>query len=85
MTKLNTDNFGSESTPSISLAIEDRLKQYKVGDKIQTLASRRGRLVELTVSFAAKPMQTWKLEILKTPTPQQSESLSSWLHRPAGK
>ncbi len=69
----------------LSETVDERLKQYKVGDQIQALISRRGKLVELTVALAAKPPQTWKLELLKTPTQQQTESLSSWLHRPAAK
>jgi predicted metalloprotease with PDZ domain len=57
------------------------LKQYKVGDKINILVSRRGKLIELPVTLLAKPKQTWKLEVLKTPTPLQTESFSKWLHR----
>ncbi len=65
--------------------IDERLKQYKVGDRIMTLVSRRGRLIELPVILLAKPKQNWQLEALKAPTPMQSESLSSWLHKPVGK
>lgn len=69
----------------LSEPIDERLKQYKVGDKIDVLVSRRGKLIDLPVSLLAKPTQTWKLEMLKSPTPKQSESFSSWLHRSAAK
>lgn len=66
----------------LSEPIDERLKQYKVGDKINTLVSRRGKLIELPVDLLAKPKQSWKLETLKNATPLQSESFSSWLHQP---
>jgi predicted metalloprotease with PDZ domain len=69
----------------LSEPLDERLKQYKVGDKIVTLVSRRGKLIELSVILMAKPLPTWKLELLKTPTPQQSESFSRWLHKPVSK
>lgn len=68
----------------LSEPIDERLKQYKVGDKINLLLSRRGKLIELPVSLLGKPTQTWRIEILKDPTPLQKESFSSWLHTPAG-
>jgi predicted metalloprotease with PDZ domain len=69
----------------LSEPIEERLKQYKVGDQLNVLVSRRGRLMELPVSLKAKPEETWKLEMLKTATPLQSASFSSWLHQPTDK
>ena len=59
--------------------LEERLKQNKVGDVVNILVSRRGKLMEIPLTLQAKPTAAWKLEQAKEPTPQQRENFASWL------
>ena len=56
-----------------------RLKQYKPGDRIRILVSRREKLLELPVTFAAPPSKKWRLELSKTATEEQKKRLRAWL------
>ncbi len=42
--------------------LEERLKQLRVGEKVELLVARRGKLVPLSVTFTSKP-GAWKLEV----------------------
>lgn len=59
--------------------LDERLKQYKVGDVVKVLVSRRGKLIEVPLNLTAKPAAAWKLEQAKEPTPAQQQSFASWL------
>ena len=52
---------------------EDRLKQYRPGDQVELLISRRGRLRTLDIVFGEKPPEKWKLEI----DPDASEAVKA--------
>jgi predicted metalloprotease with PDZ domain len=62
--------------------LEERLRQNKVGDTVKILVSRRGKLIEIPVTLAAKPAAAWKLETIKEPSPAQKDNLATWLHVP---
>jgi predicted metalloprotease with PDZ domain len=42
--------------------LEERLEQYAPGDRIAILVARRDRLMTLTVTLAAEPPKSWRLE-----------------------
>jgi predicted metalloprotease with PDZ domain len=56
-----------------------RLKQYDEDETQTFVVSRRGELKELPVTFAAKPVETWKVRVLKDSTEGQKQRRAAWL------
>jgi predicted metalloprotease with PDZ domain len=56
-----------------------RLEQYKVGDQITVLVSRRDRLMRLPLTLAAEPGPAWRLEVHPQATDDQKKHLAEWL------
>ena len=42
--------------------LENRLEQYKAGDKVTFLVARREQLVRIPVTFVTEPQRAWRLE-----------------------
>lgn len=61
--------------------LDERLKQYKVGDSVKLLVARRGQLIELRMTLEAKPAAAWKLDAVKKLSEAQRQNFASWLHR----
>lgn len=59
--------------------LENRLKNYRPGEKASLLISRRDRLTRLPVTFGEKPRPRWKLEAAPNATPEQKARLEAWL------
>lgn len=59
--------------------LEERLQALRPGHSTTLLLARRERLVELPVTFAEEPAQTWKLEVDPDATPEQAHRLDAWL------
>lgn len=62
---------------------KDRLKVYRPGETVEILVARRGRLVRLPATFAAKPKTRWKLAVDPQATPEQKGRLDAWLRSSA--
>ena len=60
-------------------SISSRLEQFEVGETLEFLLSRRGQLLRVDVTPAAKTKFDWKLQFLKAPNKRQQKSLNSWL------
>jgi predicted metalloprotease with PDZ domain len=59
--------------------LDDRLQQYKPGDKVSVLVARRELLTRVDVTFDREPARNWKLEVAPFATSQQTELLNHWL------
>ena len=58
---------------------DNRLDQYKPGDKVTLLVARREQLTRLPLTFAADPPRQWRLEVNPSATETQKQQLSHWL------
>jgi predicted metalloprotease with PDZ domain len=58
---------------------ENRLEQYKSGDKVSMLIARREQLVRIPTTFGAEPQKAWRLEISPGATDAQRRLLDGWL------
>jgi predicted metalloprotease with PDZ domain len=58
---------------------ENRLEQYKPGDKVSLLIARREQLMRLDVTLGAEPPKQWRLELAPGSTETQNRQLSKWL------
>src|SRR5689334_14068563 len=59
---------------------ENRLEQYKSGDKVMFLVARREQLVRIPVTFGVEPQKGWQLEVNPSATDTQRRLLDDWLH-----
>jgi predicted metalloprotease with PDZ domain len=60
--------------------LENRLEQYKAGDKVMFLVARREQLVRIPVTFGVEPQKGWQLEVNPSATDTQRRLLDDWLH-----
>jgi predicted metalloprotease with PDZ domain len=58
--------------------LDDRLQQYRPGDKVTLLVARREQLMRLELTFDREPSRSWRLETLAG-TPEQEKQLQRWL------
>ena len=58
---------------------ENRLDQYKPGDKVTLLVARREQLTRLPLTFATDPPRQWRLEVNPSATETQRRQLTRWL------
>ena len=56
-----------------------RMDQYKPGDQIELLISRRGELKKVSLSLAAEAPKKWRLEVKPDATDEQKDRLEKWL------
>jgi predicted metalloprotease with PDZ domain len=63
-------------------SLDGRLKQFEIGDEVNLLIARRGRLLEITVEIGIQPKQTWKLKRIAEPTAEQQAQWQAWLECP---
>jgi predicted metalloprotease with PDZ domain len=59
--------------------LDDRLQQYRVGDKVTLLLARREQLTRLEIMLDREPARAWRLEPVTNPSSQQTQRLSRWL------
>ncbi len=57
----------------------DRMEQYRPGEKVELLISRRDRIVSVNAILEEEPRKRFELEILAEATPQQRHNLKVWL------
>jgi predicted metalloprotease with PDZ domain len=59
--------------------LENRLEQYKGGDKVTALVARREQLVRIPITFGIEPQKAWRLEVNPAATEAQRRLLDGWL------
>jgi predicted metalloprotease with PDZ domain len=59
--------------------LDNRLDQYKPGDKVSVLVARREQLLRLDLTFGSEPPRTWRLEVDPAATDAQKQQLTRWL------
>ena len=59
--------------------ISGRLEQFEIGEPLEVLLSRRGELLRIKVTPAAKAEFDWSLKFVEEPNKQQERSQESWL------
>src|SRR6185436_7832924 len=59
--------------------LENRLEQYRSGDKVSVLVARREQLVRVPTTFGAEPQRAWRLEVNPAATEVQRRLLDAWL------
>ena len=64
----------------VSRSVDSRLSQYEVGDTIDILIARRGKLLTLPVTIAAEVRENWRLNFVKKPDEDQKQQLDLWLN-----
>ncbi len=58
--------------------IAQRLENYRPGDKVSILVSRRDRLMRVPLTLGEEPKK-WQLEIRPDATESQKRNLEKWL------
>jgi predicted metalloprotease with PDZ domain len=59
-----------------------RMEQFRPGEQITVLVSRRGKLQPVEATLAEEPRRGWILEIKPDATPEQTRRLNAWLGQP---
>ena len=59
--------------------LENRLEQYKSGDRVSVLVARREQLVRVPTTFGAEPQRAWRPEVNPAATEVQRRLLDAWL------
>lgn len=60
-------------------SIDSRLKQFEIGDSIEMLIARRGKLMRLKVEIGARVTESWKLRFESRPSKKQKAQRKGWL------
>ncbi len=58
---------------------ENRLEQYKPGDRISVLVARREQLLKVDLPLGTEPVKSWRLEVNPNATEIQRRRLDAWL------
>jgi len=59
--------------------LDNRLDQYKTGEKVSVLVARREQLVRVPTTFGVEPQKAWRLELNPSATEAQRRLLDGWL------
>ena len=59
--------------------LENRLEQYRSGDRVTFLVARREQLVRVPVTLGSEPVKAWRLEVAPAATEAQRRLLEGWL------
>jgi predicted metalloprotease with PDZ domain len=56
-----------------------RLEQYRPGDKVTLLISRRDRVTRLDVTLGTDPGRPWRIEPAPNATADQKQRVTAWI------
>jgi predicted metalloprotease with PDZ domain len=59
--------------------LDNRLEQYRAGDRVTFLVARREQLVRIPVTFGTEPPKGWRLDISPSATDTQRRMFDGWL------
>jgi predicted metalloprotease with PDZ domain len=60
--------------------LDNRLEQYKPGDKVTLLVARREQLLRLELTLGTEPARAWRLEANPSASDAQQSSRGRWLN-----
>ncbi len=60
-------------------SIDARLKQYEVGDELDLLIARGGKLMNVELTVGTRDEKSWKLNASKNQTDDQKQRVNRWL------
>lgn len=60
-------------------SVDSRLRQFKIGDEIEVLISRRGKLMTLEMTIGSTTSESWQLRFISKPSKTQQRQKSKWL------
>ncbi len=63
----------------VSGSVNDRINQYEIGDEIEMLISRRGKLMTLRMTIASRERKTWSLRTDTKASVDQKRARALWL------
>ena len=58
---------------------DNRLDQYRPGDKVSMLVARREQLMRFDVTFGTEPARGWRLEVNPAASEVQQAARGRWL------
>jgi len=61
-------------------SLDNRLEQYRPGDKVTLLVARREQLLRLELTFGTEPARAWRLEVNPSANDAQQSSRGRWLN-----
>ena len=59
--------------------LENRLEQYRPGDRVNVLVARREQLLRLSVTLGSEPAREWRLEVNASASEDARGQLAAWL------
>ncbi|RMF76203.1 MAG: PDZ domain-containing protein, partial [Planctomycetota bacterium] len=59
--------------------LEDRLKQYRPGETLSVLVSRRDKLLRIPVVAGEEPLKRWELEVDPAASDEQRRRFAAWV------
>jgi len=60
--------------------LENRLEQYRPGDKVTLLVARREQLLRLELTLGTEPARAWRLEVNPSASEAQQSGRGRWLN-----
>jgi predicted metalloprotease with PDZ domain len=61
---------------------DNRIEQYKPGDRLSMLLARRDQLLRLDVTLGTEPPRAWRLDVNPTAPARSQQARSRWLQPP---
>jgi predicted metalloprotease with PDZ domain len=66
----------------ITRSVDSRLAQYEVGEEIELLIARLGKLITIRVEIGELETKNWRLRFVAKPSDAQKAQLDNWLATP---
>ena len=63
----------------VSGSVNERIKQYEIGDEIEMLISRRGKLMNMQLTIGSRERQSWSLKVDAKASENQKRAKAHWL------
>lgn len=63
----------------VTSSVDSWIRRFKVGDEIELLVSRGGKLMTMRVRLAAQPNTTWRLATVGDPSEEEQQRRDDWL------
>jgi predicted metalloprotease with PDZ domain len=63
----------------LSGSFSDRLRQYEIGDRLELLMARDGKMFSETVDLERRTSEDWSIGWVSNPSNEQNERIDAWL------